>query len=266
MPRTTCHKDARHSLLIGTTSKVVELTNSENGKLAATLSLAQAEVSTVCSVPRKCFVSNLGHEGTILSSNNTIIALLHSADAVVSVDRFLSVRCNHQSCQLICEGTVKPFYLDDDEQSVIFTLNGFPKVQLLPGGEKVFLLTDNNQRKVMLYDCGNNIATVVDYMRKSRGPPYELVVPVYPEENYMLLIQGEGAGDIWRAKVVSINRERKEVDVYFYIEKPRDPNKFVRETFGRVLARNTVSFDSIIAVSPGGCVETAGKKMIDFFR
>ena len=92
-------------------------------------------------------------------------------------------------------------------------------MQLLPGGEKVFLLTDSIHRKVMLYDCGSNMATVVDYMRKLRGLPYELVVPVYPEENDMLLIQGEEVGDVWYGKVVSINRERKELDVSHTIPK-----------------------------------------------
>ena len=111
MARTACRKDAQHSLLIGTTSRVVELTTSEHEKIAATLSLAPAEVSNVCSVTNKCFLSNLGHEGTVLSSNNTIVALLHGVDSVISVDKFLSVRCKHQSCQLICEGTVKPLMI-----------------------------------------------------------------------------------------------------------------------------------------------------------
>ena len=43
----------------------------------------------------------------------------------------------------------------------------------------------NVKKKVMLYDCGNNIATVVDYMRKLRRLPYELIVPVYPEKDDM---------------------------------------------------------------------------------
>ena len=248
--RVACHKDSRHSLLIGTTSRVVELTNSDHEKIASSLSLTQAEVSSVCPVTKKCFVSNLGHEGTVLSSDNTIIVSLCGTDAMVSVNRFLSVRCKEQGCQLICEGTVKPFHLDDFGQPVISILNGFPKVQLLPGGDKVFLLTDSIQRKVMLYDYGNNVATVADYMRKLRTLPYELVVPVYPERDDMLCIQGEQPGDIWHGKVVSINRERNEVDGYFYIEKGHEPNKFVRETFGR-LARNTVSFDSVIAVATG---------------
>jgi len=66
----------------------------------------------------------------------------------------------------------------------------------------------------------------------------------------MLCIQGEEPGDVWHGKVVSISRERNEVDVYFYVEKQHEPNKFVCETFGR-LARNTVSFDSVIGVATG---------------
>ena len=164
--------------------------------------------------------------------------LLRGTDAVVSVNRFLSVRCKEQGCQLICEGTVKPFHLDDFGQPVFGTLNGFPKVRLQPGGDKVFLLTDSIRRKVMLYDCGNNVATVVDYTRKLRTVPYELVVPVHPEQGDMLCIQGEEPGDVWHGKVVSISREWNEVDVYFYIEKQHEPNKFVCETFGR-FARNS---------------------------
>ena len=56
MARAACRKDARHSLLIGTTSKVVELTTPEHEKIAATLSLPSAEVSNVCSVTSKCFL------------------------------------------------------------------------------------------------------------------------------------------------------------------------------------------------------------------
>ena len=99
----------------------------------------------------------------------------------------------------------------------------------------------------MLFDCGNNVAMVVDEMRKLRTLPCELVVPVYPKHDDILLIQGEEPRDVWHGKVHSVNNERKEVDVYFYVEKQHDPNKLVRETFGSV-ARNTVSFESIIGI------------------
>ena len=209
MARVACNRDARHSLLIRTTNRVVELTDSNHEKIAASLSLMQAEVSSVCSVTKKCFVSNLGHEGTVMSSNNTVIVLLHGNDAAVSVDKFLSVWYKEQGCQLICDDTVQPSHLDDNELPVVNTLNGFPKVQLLPSGEKVFFLTDSIQRKVMLYDCGNIVATVVNYMGKLRRLPYELVVPVYPEQDDMVLIQGEEPGDIWLAKFLASIRKGK---------------------------------------------------------
>ena len=60
-----------------------------------------------------------------------------------------------------------------------------------PNSRTVFFSTENISRKVMLYDCRNNTAAVVDYMRKLRSLPYELIFPVYPEKDDMLLIQGE---------------------------------------------------------------------------
>ena len=115
--------------------------------------------------------------------------------------------------------------------------------------ETLFFLTENIQRKVMLYDCGNNSATVVDYMRKLRSLPYELIVPVYPLKDDMLLIQGEVPGDTWYGKVLSIDGVQS-VDVYFFVEKSQQPSVYVRERPGRA-ARNTVSMDSVIGVARG---------------
>lgn len=63
----------------------------------------------------------------------------------------------------------------------------------------------------MLYDCGDNVATVVDYLRKLEKLSYELIVPVYPEQNDMLLIQGEEPEDVWYAKVISVDRARQTI-------------------------------------------------------
>lgn len=110
-----------------------------------------------------------------------------------------------------------PFQLNDNGETSINILNGFPEVKLQPNGEKVFFLTEDIQRKVALYVCGEELATVVDYMRKLRTPPYKPIVPVYPEEHDMLLIQEEEPGDIWHGKVLSIDRAKQIVDVYFFI-------------------------------------------------
>lgn len=220
MARIMCCRENRNSLLIGARNRVLELTTNNLEKISASLSLCQTEVSRVSSVSNKCFLRNLGYEGTVLTSKDSIIVSLHGTETVVLIDRFLSVRCKEQCCRLVGEGTVKPFQLNDNGQTSINILNGFPKVKLQPNGEKVFFLTEDIQRKVALYVCGEELATVVDYMRKLRTPTYEPIVPVYPEEHDMLLIQGEQPGDIWHGKVLRIDRAKRIVDVYFFIEKP----------------------------------------------
>lgn len=255
MARVKCSRENSDSLLIGTKNRVLELSNDHHEKISAALSLCQAEVSSVCSVTSKCFLNNLGHEGTVLSNNDSVIILLDGTETVVTIDRFLSVRCEGQGCQLLGEGTVKPFHVNDSGQAATNSLNGFPKVKTEPNGEKVFFQIENIQRKVMLYDCANGAATVVDYMRKLRNLPGEVIVPIYPEEGDMVLIQGEQQNDIWHGKVLRVDRANQIADVYFFIEKYQEPHKFIRETFGRA-ARNSVAFDSILAVAEGHWIST----------
>lgn len=83
------------------------------------------------------------------------------------------------------------FQQDRSGQIAVNFWNGFPKVQMQPASETVFFSTEDVARKVMLCDCGDNIATVVDYMRRLRSLPYELVVPVYPEKVDMLVLTGQ---------------------------------------------------------------------------
>lgn len=248
--RIECLRESHNTLLIGSKSQVVELTNCDHEKICASLSLCRTEVSKIVSVTKRCFVKNLGYDGTVLSNSDKVIVSHHETETVVSIERFMSINCGTQGYHLVGEGTVKPFHLTDNGETVRNILNGFPKVKLQPDGEKLFFVPENIQRKVMLYDYGDNVATVVDYMRKLKKLPYELVVPVYPEQNDMLLIQGEEPGDVWYAKVISVDRARQTIDVYFYVERHQDSGRFVRETIGRT-ARNTVSFDSIIAVVHG---------------
>lgn len=249
--RAICQKENFHSLLLGSSRRVSQLTNGDQVKIAAALSLSPTEISTVSTNTKKCFVKNVGYEGVVLSSNDNII-MLNGSETVVCVEQFLSVRCEGQlDCHLLGEGTVKPFHLHDNGQIVLNYWSGFPKVQMQSVGGTVFFPTEHIKRKIMLYDCGNNtnIATVVDFMRQLRSLPYEIIVPVYPEKEDMLLIQGEFPGDIWHGKVSSINRARHQVDVFFFVEK-HHPGRFERETFGRA-ATNTVSLDSVTGVACG---------------
>ena len=118
MARIMCCRENHNSLLIGEGNRVMELTTNNLEKISASLSLCQTEVSRVSSVSKKCFLRNLGYEGTVLASKDSIIVSLHGTETVVLIDRFLSVRCKEQCCRLVGEGTVKPFQLNDNGHNV----------------------------------------------------------------------------------------------------------------------------------------------------
>ena len=249
-----CRKKGSHALFLRSSKGFSQLTSENHIKIATALSLPPAEISAVSTNTKKCFLSNIGNEGLVLSSNDNIVRL-GGSEAVVCVQKFLSVRCKGEDCQLLGEGNVKPFQQDGSGQIDVNFWNGFPKVQMQPASETVFFSDEDVARKVMLYDCGDNIATVVDYMRRLRSLPYELVVPVYPEKDDMLLIQGEHPGDVWYGKVPSIERAKHEVEIVFFVEKGHHPGRFERETYRRA-AVNTVSLDSVTGVAQGQWIST----------
>ena len=96
MARIMCCRENHNSLLIGARNRVMELTTNNLEKISASLSLCQTEVSRVSSVSKKYFLRNLGYEGTVLASKDSIIVSLHGTETVVLIDRFLSVRCKEQ--------------------------------------------------------------------------------------------------------------------------------------------------------------------------
>ena len=59
----------------------------------------------------------------------------------------------------------------------------------------------NISLKVILYPYNDSLLTVVDYMRHHENCPCELIVPVYPEREDTILVQGECSGDIWHGHV-----------------------------------------------------------------
>ena len=250
-----CRKKGRHALLLGSSKGFSQLTSENHIKIATALSLPPAEISAVSTDPKKCFLSNIGYEGLVLSSNDNIIVRLGGSEAVVCVQKFLSVGCKGEDCQLLGEGNVKPFQQDGSGEIDVNFWNGFLKVQMQAASETVFFSTEDAARKVMLYDCGDNIATVVDYMRRLRSLQYELVVPGYPEKDDMLLIQGEHPGDVWYGKVLSIDRAKHEVEIVFFVEKRHHLCRFERETYGKA-AVNTVSLDSVTGVAQGQWIST----------
>ena len=99
-------------------------------------------------------------------------------------------------------------------------------------------------RKVLLYDCGNDLMTVVDYIL------CVAFVPVCAEKGDMLLIQGERPTHVWYGHVQDVDYLNKTVEVYFFIESHQCQNVFVRESRGRG-ARNIVSRRSVIELADG---------------
>lgn len=90
--RGVCHKEGRYSLLLGSSKSVLQLTNKNHTKVATALSLSLTTISAIATRTKKCFLFNVGHEGVVLSGNDNIIVSLRGSEAVVSVEKFLSVR------------------------------------------------------------------------------------------------------------------------------------------------------------------------------
>ena len=164
----------------------------------------------------------------------------------VSVDNtpeaaFISKKCFIADREL--GGTV--FSLGD---TVIVRVNGQEVVAKLDCFLSVRL--NNELSKVILYKSEDDVLTVADFQRHSQSLPYSVIVPVYPENGDMLLIQGEGINDIWYGYVHSTDYSRKTVDVFFFVESNRSENVFVREAPGRY-ARNVVPWESILGIAEG---------------
>ena len=101
MARAICRKDGQHSLLLGSSKRVCQLTRDDHIKIAAALSLSPTEISAVPTITKKCFLINVGHEGVVLSSKDSIIVTFEGSEEVVSVHHFLSVRHEGGNCLLL---------------------------------------------------------------------------------------------------------------------------------------------------------------------
>ncbi|CAH3199083.1 unnamed protein product [Porites evermanni] len=137
-----------------------------------------------------------------------VLIASNGQEIVVKIETMLSVNCGSDLCRIVGMGYLYSFY-------------------------------QNILRKVLLYDCGNDLMTVVDYMRPWNHFPCVPIVPVHAEKGDLLLIQGEGPTDVWYGHVQDVDYLNKTEDVYFFLKSHRCENVFVRESRGRG-ARNTV--------------------------
>ena len=128
--------------------------------------------------------------------------------------------------------------------------SGFVKVHNREIPNPAFVQVDDILREAILYKSEDDVLTVADFQRKSQRLPFSVIVPVYPVNGDMLLIQGEGINDIWYGHVHNTDYTRKTVNVFFFVESTRSENVFVREAHGRY-ARNAVPWESILGIAEG---------------
>ncbi len=110
-------------------------------------------------------------------------------------------------------------------------------------------------RKVMLYPDPDNLDSPSSYVVIDFNRPFppikttDVIVPVYPEAGDMLAVCGED-GDIWYAKVLSVEAKNKTCQIHFYVEDTSNPGRYIRETVGRK-AIELLHWHSIIHVASG---------------
>jgi len=196
---------------------------------------------------------NVNTQGFVLQKEESVIADdKHGNEFVVQAKYFFSVKCkNNNEYKIVVKGIPMPFIVNDRGEVDVHYWSGLPRVSIHPDSdEMLFLSASCVKRKIMLVKHSDTSYIVADYARQLKSVPYDLIVPVYPEKDDMIMIQGESQCDTWYGKVLSVNFESKTVDVYFFVSTRQNPNKFVRESFSRQ-SRNTVSFDCIIGIANG---------------
>lgn len=243
------------SLLLGSLEKMTMLDEADRMGVASTLNVPIQNVPEFAFTSKKCFLPDKGFEGTVCSSGESVIVLIAQREVVMKVDKFLSVKDNTNSYKLLVKGYVYDYVCMDNGHPVKQYWSGLAEVNSNPHAVPVFLTVINILRKVFLYSSSCQASsvitiTVVEYQRCLKEFPFDIVVPVFPEKGDMLLVQGAEVGDVWYGHARNVNSAGRTVDVYFYVESPRMPNIFVRESFGRI-ARNTVPWDSLLGIADG---------------
>ena len=219
-------------------------------KIASVLSVPVDLVSSSALFSKRCLLNDVGYDGTMCCCGDYVLIASNGQEIVVKIETMLSVNCGSDLCRIVGMGYLYSFYRDAVGQIFCNYWTGFSKVQKNPVRDVTFFLAENILRKVLLYDCGNDLMTVVDYMRPWNHFPCVPIVPVHAEKGDMLLIQGEGPTDVRYGHVQDVDYLNKKVDMYFFIESHRSENVFVRESRGRG-ARNTVSWRSVIGLANG---------------
>lgn len=134
-----------------------------------------------------------------------MIVQINGDEHVAKIHHFLSLRVplSHQltSVKLLVKVFFYSVSTTDDELPVRDFWSGFVKVHNREIPNPAFVQVDDILREVILYKSEDDVLTVADFQRKSQRLPFSVIVPVYPVNGDMLLIQGEGINDIWYGHV-----------------------------------------------------------------
>lgn len=174
--------------------------------------------------------------------------LVDSREIIVKLQGFWSFQIDENSYTLLGYGIVFPYSLSDSGHIHTQYWSGFSTVLPQPHEDTIIFNVDDIVSKVILYKDNDTSLIVVDYMRQL--VPKSLHVPVYPEKDDMVLIQGEEIGEIWHGHVQAVDTANQIIQVYFFVPSQNNENMFVRETRGRG-ARNRVLWNSIIGIAQG---------------
>lgn len=170
--------------------------------MAMSLSIPQWKVPHGVFVCKKCFKPDIGFNGTVFPCGEAIIVLIDGKEIVAQLQGFRSVKVG-DSYTLLGFGLCFLYSLLENGHVDTHYWSGFVKVLPQPLSETIIFNVDNILRKVILYPYNETTLTVVDYMRQLG--PNQVTVPVYPEKNDMVLIQGEAINDIWYGHIQTVN-------------------------------------------------------------
>ncbi|EDO34461.1 predicted protein [Nematostella vectensis] len=242
------------SFLLGAMDNMTLLERDERIKVAHTLNVPLQKIPQFSFSSKKCFLPDKGYEGTVCSSGESVVVMLEQNEIVMKLDKFLSVKDNTESYKLLAKGYLFCNVYTDNGQTVKHFWSGFTYVESNPERVPHFCTADNILRKVIIYsssdDTSNSVSTVVEYQRHQEKLPFDIIVPIYPEQGDMLLVQGAEVGDVWYGYARNVDYARRTVDVHFFVESPRMPNTFIRETIGHA-AKNVVPWNSLLGIADG---------------
>lgn len=140
-------------------------------------------------------MNNVGYDGTKCCSGDCFLIAKNGQETVVKIETLLSLNCGDDLWKLLGKGYLYSFHQDAHGQISHNYWTGFTKVEKFPVNEVTFFPSETILQKVLLYDFGNGLLTVVDYLRPWNQALYAPIVPVYPEKGDMILVQGEGPSD-----------------------------------------------------------------------